>query len=68
MAFVPATGGNWPSFGTATWYPIDVASSALCSGGCSTVTGNTVYENQVMGLYLQSDAIPRTYLATVPTH
>ena len=23
MAFVPTTGGNWPSFGTATWYPID---------------------------------------------
>jgi hypothetical protein len=66
MAFVPATGGDWPSFGTATWYPIDVA-SALCSGGC-TVTGNTVYQNQVMGLYPQSDAIPRTYLATVPAH
>ena len=31
MAFVPATGGNWPSFGTATWYPIDVAASRLCS-------------------------------------
>ena len=29
------------------------------------VTGNTVYQNQVMGLYTASDSIPRTYLATV---
>ena len=68
MAFVPTTGGNWPSFGTATWYPVDVAASPLCSGpgGCSMVTGNTVFQNQVMGLYVQSDGKPRTYLATVP--
>jgi hypothetical protein len=63
MAFIPATGGDWPSFGRATWYPIDVAGS-LCPDGC-TVTGNTVYQNQVMGLYV-SDA-PGTYLATVAT-
>jgi hypothetical protein len=32
------------------------------------VTANTVYQNQVMGLYVkQSDGNPRTYLATVPT-
>jgi hypothetical protein len=30
MAFVPAV-GDWPSFGKATWYPIDVAKSRLCS-------------------------------------
>jgi len=70
MAFVPATGGNWPLFGRATWYPIDVAGNSLCtdSGGCSMVTANTVYQNQVMGLYVQkSDSKPRTYLATVRT-
>ena len=66
MAFIPATRGDWPSFGRATWYPIDVAASPLCSGGCSKVTGNTVYQNQVMGLYA-SDSVPGTYLATVPT-
>ena len=32
------------------------------------VTGNTVFQNQVMGLYVkQSDGKPRTYLATVST-
>ena len=67
MAFIPATSGDWPSFGTATWYPIDVGASPLCSGNCGKVTGNTVYQNQVMGLYTASDSIPRTYLATVPT-
>jgi hypothetical protein len=70
MAFVPATRDSWPLFGQATWYPVDVAENPLCSrpGGCSKVTGNTVYQNQVMGLYVkQSDGKPRTYLATVPT-
>ena len=67
MAFIPATGGDWPSFGAATWYPIDVGASPLCSGNCSKVTGNTVYQHQVMGLYTASDSIPRTYLATVAT-
>ena len=65
MAFVPAT-GDWPSFGRATWYPINVAGSRVCRGGCSMVTGNTVYQNQVMGLYM-SDSATGTYLATVPT-
>ena len=66
MAFVPATDGDWPSFGHATWYPIDVAASRLCSpDGCSMVTANTVFQNQVMGLYLH-DSIPGTYLAKVP--
>ena len=68
MAFIPATGGNWPLFGTATWYPIDVGASRLCSKGCSKVTANTVYQNQVMGLYVSdADSVPRTYLATVRT-
>jgi len=67
MAFIPATRGDWPSFGRATWYPIDVAASPLCSpDGCSAVTGNTVFQNQVMGLYVY-DSAPGTYLATVPT-
>jgi hypothetical protein len=66
MAFVPASRGTWPSFGRATWYPIDVAGSSLCPGGCCPVTGNTVYQNQVMGLYV-SDKVPGTYLATVAT-
>ena len=66
MAFVPVT-GRPTHFGQATWYPIDVAASRLCSpDGCSMVTANTVYQNQVMGLYLRS-GVPRTYLATVPT-
>jgi hypothetical protein len=66
MAFVPTTGGNWPSFGTATWHPIDVAASRVCSGGCTQVTGNTVYQNQVMGLYVVNGT-KNTYLATVHT-
>ena len=78
LAFIPATGSNWPLFGRATWYPIDVAASPLCTAppaaSCSMVTGNTVYQNQVMGLYVQqqesdsgSVSVPGTYLATVPT-
>jgi hypothetical protein len=79
MAFVPTTGGDRPLFGKATWYPVDVAGSSLCTQApavsCSTVTGNTVYQNQVMGLYVQQQqqsdsdpvSIPGTYLATVPT-
>ena len=79
MAFIPATGGNWPLFGRATWYPIDVAGSALCTTSsatsCSMVTANTVYQNQVMGLYVvpgnpnanpPTQATQNTYLATVP--
>jgi hypothetical protein len=72
MAFIPATRGPWPLFGRATWYPIDVAGSDLCTeppDGCGMITANTVYQNQVMGLYVQqqsdSVSIPGTYLATV---
>jgi hypothetical protein len=35
-------------------------------GGCSTVTANTVYADQLMGLYVQKGADPGTYLAAVP--
>jgi len=66
MAFIPATRGDWPSFGRATWYPIDVAGSSLCSPDGCMATGNTVYQNQVMGLYVH-DSAPGTYLATVAT-
>jgi parallel beta-helix repeat protein len=65
MAFIPTTSGVRPSFGTATWYPIDVAASRLCSAGCSAVTGNTVYENSVAGVYVADGSGPATYLATV---
>jgi hypothetical protein len=66
MAFVPLTSRSG-AFGQATWYPINVAASRLCSpDGCSMVTANTVYQNNVMGLYVRSGT-PGTYLATVPT-
>ena len=65
MAFIPVNARNG-SFGTATWYPVNTTASPLCSGGCSLVTGNTVYNNQVMGLYAPvGAALPGTYLATV---
>ncbi len=66
MAFIPFN-ARTGSFGPATWYPVNVAASSLCSAGCGLVTGNTVYQNQVMGLYLPAGAsLPGTYLATVP--
>jgi hypothetical protein len=65
MAFVPVSARNG-SFGTARWYPVNVTASPLCSGGCSLVTGNAVYRNHVMGLYVPTaSAAPHTYLATV---
>ena len=66
MAFIPVRGRRG-AFGGATWYPVDVGTSRLCHGGCSVVTGNTVYENRVMGLYIQarSTTTAHTYLATV---
>jgi hypothetical protein len=66
MAFIPASRRG--TFGTATWYPVNVATSLLCSGGCSFVTGNTVYKNHVMGLYLKTGSTAaHSYLATVAT-
>ena len=65
LAFVPVSPRNG-SFGTARWYPVNVTASPLCSGGCSLVTGNAVYRNHVMGLYVPTAAAaPHTYLATV---
>jgi hypothetical protein len=59
MAFVPVTGRH-NAFGRATWYPIPVGTSPLCTGptGCGMVTANTVFQNQVMGLYAPSDSAP----------
>jgi hypothetical protein len=65
MAFVPVR-TRAGSFGTARWYPVNVTASPLCSGGCSLVTGNAVYRNHVMGLYVPIvSAAPHTYLATI---
>jgi hypothetical protein len=51
----------------ARWYPVNVTTSALCPGGCSIVTANTVYQNHIMGLYVQNgSATLHTYLATIP--
>lgn len=66
MAFIPVLADG--SFGTARWFPIDLRASSLCSAGCSAVTGNTVFQNKVMGLYLPTGAsLPGTYLADVAT-
>jgi hypothetical protein len=65
MAFIPVK-NHGRFFGRARWYPIHVTTSSLCSGSCSVVTGNTVYKNNVMGLYVPANpATPHTYLATV---
>jgi hypothetical protein len=67
MAFIPAS-ARLGSFGPATWYPVNVATSLPCSGGCSLTTGNTVYRNHVMGLYLtKGSTATHTYLAAVAT-
>ncbi len=51
-------------FGRARWWPVPVSSSALCP--CQVVTGNTVWRNRVMGLYMNSSApVARTYLAVI---
>ena len=39
-------------FGRARWRRVPTASSALCP--CTAVTGNTVWRNRVMGLYVNS--------------
>jgi hypothetical protein len=62
LVFIPVRG---QSFGPARWYPVNVAASPLCP--CSVVTGNTVWRNHVMGLYIpKSSPAPHTYLATLP--
>ncbi len=51
-------------FGRARWWPVPVASSALCP--CRVVTGNTVWRNRVMGLYVNTSApAARSYLAVI---
>ena len=66
MAFIPVHARNG-AFGAARWHPVNVAGSPLCAAGCSLVTGNTVYRNLVMGLYLAAGAsLPGTYLASLP--
>ncbi len=63
MAFVPVL--RHGRFGRAQWYPVNVGASGLCP--CSVTTGNTVWRNRVMGLYIPtSSPAPHTYLATVP--
>jgi hypothetical protein len=65
MAFIPFHARKG-SFGRARWHPVNVADSPLCSGGCSHVTGNTVYRNRVMGIYLRTgSSAANSYLATV---
>jgi parallel beta-helix repeat protein len=65
MAFIPVK-ARGRSFGTAQWHPVHVTKSRLCSGGCSHVTGNTVYSNHVMGIYLRTGSTSiNTYLATI---
>ena len=64
MAFVPVHRNG--ALGRATWSTVNVPGSALCSGGCSVVTGNTVIRNHVMGVYLRADSTTiRSYLAAV---
>jgi len=63
LAFVPVLRDG--RFGRARWYPVKVDASGLCP--CSAITGNTVWRNRVMGLYVPTSApAPHTYLATVP--
>ena len=51
-------------FGRARWFPVNVGGSALCP--CSAVTGNTVWRNRIMGLYVpKSSSATHSYLATV---
>jgi hypothetical protein len=52
------------SFGRARWSPVNVAGSGVCP--CDVVTGNTVWRNNILGLYApKSSPVPHTYLATV---
>jgi CHRD domain len=64
MAFVPVRSDG--SFGPARWYPVKISASPLCSGGCNFVSGNTVYRDRVMGVYIPTASnLIHTYLATV---
>src|SRR5262249_55975977 len=60
---VPSRGPH-RSFGSATWHPINVKTSSLCP--CNFASGDTVYKNHVMGLYVPAGSpSDHTYLATV---
>ena len=62
MAFVPVH--RHGRFGRARWYPVNVGASGLCP--CSITTGNAVWRNRVMGLYIPtSSPALHSYLATV---
>ncbi len=53
------------TFGPARWFAVGVHNSSLCAGGCSFVSGNTVYRNKVMGVYVPTASkLPGTYLET----
>jgi hypothetical protein len=53
------------TFGRARWFAVGVGTSSLCAGGCSGVTGNTVYRNKVMGIYTPiATNMPSSYLET----
>ena len=52
-------------FGRARWSPVNVGASGLCP--CTAVTGNTVWRNHIMGLYIRKNSsATHTYLATIP--
>ena len=61
LVFIPVRGR---SFGRARWHQANVGGSGLCP--CSVVTGNTVWRNHIMGLFVpNSSPAAHTYLATV---
>ena len=61
LVFIPVRGR---SFGQARWHQANVGASGLCP--CSAVTGNTVWRNHIMGLYIpKSSSATHTYLATI---
>ena len=61
LVFIPERGR---SSGRARWYPANVSASSLCP--CNVITGNTVWRNHVMGVYIpKSSPVAHTYLATI---
>lgn len=65
LAFIPFN-ARTRTYGTASWYPVDVAASPLCASGCSFISGDTVYQDRVMGLYIPTSSTKaNTYLAPV---
>ena len=55
LAFIPFN-ARTSTYGTARWYPADVAASPLCASGCSFISGDTVYQEQRDGA-LHSDRV-----------